>query len=376
MSQHTLIRKRRLFVDDGRSLLYAVTNFIPGSELSRAYWHEIVRPIVDDILPGIPRAAALIGNGSDVLGFDTARSTDHGWGPRVVIFLEDRADLSDERQRRLAAAIDERLPETVRGFPPRYAAQDDAPPRHQVSFTTVRAWFTAAIGFDARAEATAADWLAAPSQLLRSAVAGEVFEDQAGELTEARGRLRWYPDDVWLYLLACQWRRIDQEEPFVGRTGEVGDELGSAIVASRLVRDLMRLSFLIERQYAPYSKWLGSAFSQLTCAAALTPMFQRALAASAWKQREAALVPVFETVARAFNGLALTEPLEPTVRRFYSRPFLVLGSGRLAEACMARTPLASLGWSGGIDQFVDSVDVLSYPPVARRLRDFIARGDP
>jgi len=42
-------------------------------------------------------------------------------------------------------------------------------------------------------------------------------------------------------VLACQWRRISQEEPFVGRCDEVVDELGSAVVAARLVRDLMRL---------------------------------------------------------------------------------------------------------------------------------------
>src|SRR5207302_1524116 len=135
------------------------------------------------------------------------------------------------------------------------------------------------------------------------------------------------------------------------------------------------LCLLIERQYAPYSKWLGSAFSQLECAPALVPLFQRALAASDWKQREAALVPAFELVARAFNDLGVIETLDATVRHFFSRPFLVLDSRRFAEACMARTPFARLGWVGGIDQFVDSVDVLSYPAVAQRLRGFLAATD-
>ena len=62
---------------------------------------------------------------------------------------------------------------------------------------------------------------------------------------------------MWRYVLACQWKRISQEEAFVGRCGEVGDELGSAVVAARLIRDVMRLVLLIERRYPPYSKWLG-----------------------------------------------------------------------------------------------------------------------
>ncbi len=94
--------------------------------------------------------------------------------------------------------------------------------------TTVGEWFTFALGFDPRGAVSDADWLGAPAQLLLEATAGAVFEDATGELTSARERLRWYPDDVWLYLMACQWRRIEQEEPFVGRTGEVGDDLGSA----------------------------------------------------------------------------------------------------------------------------------------------------
>src|SRR5438128_6882360 len=127
-----------------------MNTFIRGIEPSRSYWHDVVRAIVDEVMPNTPRAAARIGDGSDVLGFDTERSTDHGWGPRVVIFLDDDADLSEPRQRQLAAAIDARLPETFAGFPTRFAAQDTAPVRHQVTFTTVPAWFTAAIGFDPR----------------------------------------------------------------------------------------------------------------------------------------------------------------------------------------------------------------------------------
>ena len=49
--------------------------FLPGLELSRAFYEEVVRGIVGNV----PHSAALLGYGSDVLGFDTERSTDHGW---------------------------------------------------------------------------------------------------------------------------------------------------------------------------------------------------------------------------------------------------------------------------------------------------------
>ncbi len=341
--------------------------FVSGVELARRYWHDAIAPIIDELLPGMPRAAARIGAGSDVLGFDTERSTDHGWGPRVVVFLEDDFDLGRERHIELLKAIDARIPAEFSGYATRFAAYTGGPVRHQVVFTSVREWSTFALGFDPREEITDADWLGTPAQLLIEATGGAVFEDATGELTRARERLRWYPDDVWLYLLGCQWRRIDQEEPFVGRTGEVGDELGSAVIAARLVRDIMRLCFLIERRYAPYAKWLGTAFAQLDCGPTLVPMLREALVAKDWRAREAALVPAYEHIAGMFNDLGVIELQEPHVRFFYDRPFRVLGSGRFVDACFEKTPLRSLGYKGGVDQFVDSTDVLSDAHTARHL---------
>jgi Domain of unknown function (DUF4037) len=47
---------------------------------------------------------------------------------------------------------------------------------------------------------------------------------------------------------------------------EIGDELGSRLVAARLAQDAVRLYFLQERRYASYGKWLGSAFARLNAA--------------------------------------------------------------------------------------------------------------
>lgn len=51
--------------------------FVPGLELSRHFYVEAVRPLLDEAAPGIPHSAARLGSGSEVLGFDTARSADH-----------------------------------------------------------------------------------------------------------------------------------------------------------------------------------------------------------------------------------------------------------------------------------------------------------
>jgi hypothetical protein len=333
--------------------------FTPGLELSGAFYRDVVRPL----LGGRPHAAALLGWGSDVLGFDSARSTDHGWGPRLLVFV-DRAEAPAIRQ-----ALATGLPELFQGWPVRYgwdAVQVD----HHVTVTCVSDWLVEQLGVDATLGMSQADWLVTPQQRILGVVAGAVYADDRGELASVRAELAWYPDQVWRWLLAAQWRRLAQEEAFVHRTSEVGDELGSAVIAGRLGRDIMRLALLLERRYAPYGKWLGSAFARLDQTDGLGRHLEDAVHAPGLEQREAALSAAYVAVARRHDRAGLTEPLDPTLRPYHSRPAQVLLADRYAEACLATVAdatLLALPLIGAIDQFVDSADALSAPSVYRRL---------
>ena len=58
-----------------------------GLGLSRRFYEALVAPRINSVFPDLPHAAARIGLGSEVLGFDTASSADHDYGPCVQIFL-------------------------------------------------------------------------------------------------------------------------------------------------------------------------------------------------------------------------------------------------------------------------------------------------
>jgi hypothetical protein len=217
--------------------------FVPAAELSAAFYRDAVAPV----LAGQPHAAALLGWGSDVLGYDTERSTDHGWGPRVLIFLpEGHAGKADTWSRRL----DQHLPPTFGGWPVRFG-WDATPAQHWVTVTTLAQWSQDHLGVDATAGLTTLDWLTIPQHRLLGVVAGAVHADHDDALATLRRELAWYPEQVWLWLLACQWARVAQEEAFVARTAEVGDDAGSAITAARQAREIMRLALLLQEQYAP-----------------------------------------------------------------------------------------------------------------------------
>jgi hypothetical protein len=334
--------------------------FLTGISLAQRYFDEIVQPIVRDAYPALRYAAALIGDGSEVLGFDTPMSADHDFGPRLHLFIDDDALLHDGDA--INAVFEARLPAEYLGYATRFATTSDATMRHHIRVTTLNTFTRAHLDIDIAGALTAADWLTLPQQKLRSLTAGAVFRDDIG-LAELRATFTWYPRDVWLYLLASGWTCIGQELHLAARAGDVGDELGSALIAARLVRVLMQLCFLIAREYAPYPKWFGSAFAALPNAAVLTPLLQAAHTAATWRERQAHLLSACEQIAIAQNALGICSAVRPEARQFHTRPFTVFNADEFcAAACAAITDLAVRALTqrrliGSIDQFCDNTDL-------------------
>jgi hypothetical protein len=362
-----------------------MSDFVPGLPLSAEFYRVTVAPILAAEYPDVPYSAALIGSGSEVLGFDTEMSSDHHWGPRAMIFLRE-ADHARYREA-IHLTLSQQLPRTFRGYPTNFTppnpedngvqllqAAESGPINHRVDILTVRGFWLDYLGFDTDQAIDPIDWLTFPEQKLRTLTAGAVFHDDIG-LQAMRDRFAYYPHDVWLYLLAAGWARIGQEEPLMGRAGYVGDEIGSALIGARLVRDVMHLCFLMERQYAPYPKWFGTAFKQLEVAATLASILQQALSAAHWQERQEHLAAAFEIIAARHNALNLTQPLPEKTTSFFGRPFRVIWGEKFSRALCDRITDSDLRrlieWPliGSIDQFSDNTDLLSDPRWRSALRN-------
>ena len=203
-----------------------MTQFIHGVQLNEMFYREAVAPILAAAFPELRYSAALIGHGSDVLGYDSERSTDHGWGPRLLIFLPE------EDYRAQAESISEilsaRLPREFRSYSTNFAEPNEnrvrwmvpvesGRVRHHVYFHTVRGFIGSYLGIDSRDTPTIVDWLLMYQNALLEITGGAVYHDGLGELIPLRQSLAWYPREVWLFMLASQWIRIAQEEPFPSR---------------------------------------------------------------------------------------------------------------------------------------------------------------
>ena len=266
---------------------------------------------------GIPHAAALIGPGSEVLGFDDATSEDHDFGTRVQLFAADAAGAGA-----LAIATESLRSGTIETW----AAPD---------------FFAARLGFDAPEPPTFAQWLATPTQVLAELTGGGVFHDD-DVLAPRRANLKWYPEDVWRLVLAAAWLRVAQHQPLHGRAGLVGDALSARVMAARLAHDAMRLTFLIERRWAPYDKWLGTALRTTALGEQVESGLEAALAGRDAKRQAERLNGVFGVLGDATNSLDLAPAVPTAPVRFWSRDIWTIGADRFTLALTAAIRAAAI----------------------------------
>jgi hypothetical protein len=355
--------------------------FIKGKELSRLFYFKEVKPILDRYFPDLKYAAGLLGWGSEVLGFDTVMSTDHNWGPRLQLLLpENRMYLKDK----IDVKLSEMLPYTFMGYSTnfkRYKNTTKPTTRlpeikkagkidHFVQIYGIREFFIKHVNFDPYKEIKSVDWLQFPEQRLLTIKEGSIFHDDIG-LNKIKTKFDYYPKDIWLYMLASQWKRISQEEAFIGRTASVGDELGSRIIAARMVQELMKLCFLMERKYAPYSKWFGTAFQKLKSSKRLTKILEAVIASKSFRERENNLSKAYEEVARMHNKSGITKKLSAKVSGFHDRPFKVIDAERFTNMILKEIKdrdIRRLKPIGGVDQFISSTDLLEDAELIEKLK--------
>ena len=336
-----------------------------GVALSRSYCENLIAPLLKETVPEVRYAAARVGSGSEVLGLDDATSRDHDWGLRLQLFV------SDADRPRVTSALETHLPAEFRGYPVRFGFSGDPAERLRVDVTSVSAFTEQHLGFDPRGAVSVVDWLSLTGQAALEVVAGAVFEDQTGELTGLRKALTWYPDDIWQYVVACDWQRLDQELPLMGRAGGRGDELGSRVIAARLVDIAVHLGFLLSRSWPPYAKWRGWLFGRTTGCSGIAADLGRVLDARVWDERQTALGDALTGLARMQEQRGLPAP-QPAVEPFWDRPYLHLSRGllpALLDGIESPEVRALPVGIGSVEQQTDSVDILVRPDRRRRFAD-------
>ena len=357
--------------------------FTPGLKLSQTFFEEAVKPILHEKFPSLRYDAALIGPGSEVLGFDDAISTDHHWGPRLQLFLTETnfLGLKDE----IDLQLRKNLPYKIQGYSTHWSVPDptdsgsqflelksDGVVNHRIDIFSVSSYLKKFLNIE-NIPVTEIDWLVFPEQRLLELTSGKMFHQSLGELEKIREYFFYYPTNVWIYKLLSEWDHIAEEIAFVGRSGSRGDDLGSRLVAARLVRYIIRLGFILNKKYVPYSKWFGYSFSLLPIAADLQPLLLSILNENTWRNREALLAKAYLLLLDYQNTLLITPEirLEPT--NYHTRDQKVIDVHKIIKELkkLVKPPLDKMKYPiGSVDQFITDTHILTAASYAENARSF------
>jgi len=318
-----------------------MVEFINGLNLSERFFFDIAKPILDKYFPDLVYSSGLIGYGSDVLGFDDVISTDHMWGPRFYMFVSE-TDIALKEQ--LFSVFSKELPYTYEGYSVNFSKpnMNDSGVRHPEYITkglvsplifiqTLNVYLDSYLGVHDFDTLSMVDWLALSEHRLLSLTSGKIFVDNL-DINKQLSKIRFYPDHVRLFLIASNWSLIAEEQAFVKRCFDVGDEIGSVLVCARIAERLMRLAFLYCNMYAPYSKWFGKAFKLLPIQENIKFALHLAVIATNIEEREKNIVLSQKLLADLHNSLKITEFIDIKIERYFGRDIKVIFADKLAES--------------------------------------------
>jgi hypothetical protein len=330
---------------------------ITGAQLAEAFYTDVVGPLLARDLPSVRHAAGRLGSGSDVLGYDDAMSRDHDWGCRLTLLVDSTDSAAVPHIRQLLA---DRLPQAYAGHPVRFPVTWDQTSTHKVEVATVNDFAFSRLGV--RPPLDTLDWLVPSGQGVLEVIGGPVFVDGTRELGPLREGLLWYPPDVDRFTIASAWSQIAQRLHMVGRTAERGQDLQSRLLCAHIADRLVRLAFLVHRQWMPYAKWREARLRTLPGADRLCILLAAALGASSWQDREQALADAAELLLAIQRGRGLPAP-DHAVGPFFDRPFRTVNESvvRLLLEDVADDRLRRLPGVGGAEHWIDNDEVLADP---------------
>lgn len=342
-----------------------------GLAINKRFFFQVVKPLLDKKYGTLQYACGLLGPGSDVLGLDDLTSRDHNWGLRLFLFLQE-ADIAKRDE--LTEYFASNLPRSFENIsvnwsePAEDGSTTPSPAKgkinHKITIYTINEFVQSHFNLKDLNTLQIDQWLTISEQKLLEFVSGEIFVDGFGEITTLRKKFSYYPPTIKIINLLGEWKAIASEIAFIGRTRMLYDEVGSIIIISRIISRLMRIGFMLENQYTPYAKWMGSKFYYLAIAREVLPLFQQILSSSEWEDRENSLVECYLVYAQEMKKQGLISK-DITEIFYYSRPQKVINVDDIIADLKSRIEgdLADKYQWGSVNQIIaitDTIDSKDY----------------
>lgn len=265
-----------------------------GLDLSREYYEQVGKPMLLEKFPDyFPQMTiGLVGEGSDCFGFDDEISRDHDFGPGFCIWITDA--LYEEIGTKLQEAY-ELLPPIYKGSIRMTTAQG----KERVGVFKIGAFYRKLLGIGVIPDSLE-EWAAVEEYGLAAATNGAVFKDSPNGFSIIREKLlSYYPNELWRSKLAREAVHISQSGQYnYGRMMLRGDVVTGEIAIGEFMRHVMSMVYLLNKNYAPYYKWMHRGISRLSWGSEIGKLLEELALLSSQEQ---AWIDIGEEMSGAVN---------------------------------------------------------------------------
>ena len=237
-----------------------------GLELSERFYRAYGEPMLREQFPELMSriAVGLAGAGSECFGYDDELSQDHDFEAGFCLFLPDETLVDRKTEFALERAY-AKLPREFEGVA-RAPLSPVGGNRHGV--IRISDFLKQKTG-TVDGNLSLGDWFFVPEQSLLEATNGKIFYDGLGEVTAARERLAYFPEDVRRKKLAGNLLLAAQAGQYnYARCVRRGESGAAQLALSEFVQSVLHTIFLLNRRYLPYYKWSFRALRELPILAA------------------------------------------------------------------------------------------------------------
>ncbi len=199
-----------------------------------------------------------MGDGSECYGFDDEISQDHDFGPRIFIWLTEKAyNLFGNEVSRIIKT----RPKSFLGYD---GVNSSLYGNDREGVYEINSFYKRFIGLD-KAPITLSQWRFLPEINLSLATNGEVFYDGPGEFTKYRSILSsGYPEDIKLKKMAARCMKAAQSGQYnYSRSVRRNENVASLLALNEFIDASASLVFLLNNSYKPFYKWMHRGLKKL-----------------------------------------------------------------------------------------------------------------
>ena len=230
-----------------------------GQEMFEDFYYEYGEPMLQKKFPAFIDKIAIgkAGEGSDCFGFDDEISLDHDFGPGFCMWVT--RETYDQIGTFLQTEYD-KLPVTFRGV----TRTNMETGKGRVGVCIIEDFYKRILGME-KAPETLAEWSQIDEFALATATNGWILKDEEGKFSAIRNQLlNYYPDEIWLSKIAQSMYSISQYGQYnYGRMARRSDIVTAEQCRSQFIKSIMELIYLLNRNFAPYYKWMFKGLEQI-----------------------------------------------------------------------------------------------------------------